>query len=114
MLREPPPDLLMMSAVLSDEPALVVTETEPKSIETDVDGATNTEEPDTTKKVPIHVMQQSFSMKKRLKKAHIQTLETVYRRTKRPTVSESLILIWKIVKESRCLYIYEAKHDLTY
>ena len=38
-------------------------------------------------KVPVHVMQQSWAAQKRLKKVQVGTLERVYRRTKRPTVS---------------------------
>ncbi|PPD66750.1 hypothetical protein GOBAR_DD36367 [Gossypium barbadense] len=57
LLREPPPELLMISATLPDEPV----------------------------KEPIHVMQQRWSAQKRLKKVQIDTLEKVYRRSKRPT-----------------------------
>ncbi|CAN1287689.1 Protein OVEREXPRESSOR OF CATIONIC PEROXIDASE 3 [Linum perenne] len=37
--------------------------------------------------LPVHVMFQNWNAQKRLKKVHAQTLERVYRRTKRPTVS---------------------------
>lgn len=96
LLRNPPPNLLMMSAALPDhEPSPTITITEVKTIETEVNTVetvmerTATPKPDTAEKVPVHVMQQRFSNQKRLKKAHLQTLEDVYRRTKRPTVSEA-------------------------
>ncbi|CAI0416722.1 unnamed protein product [Linum tenue] len=37
--------------------------------------------------LPVHVMYHKWNAQKRLKKVHVQTLERVYRRTKRPTVS---------------------------
>lgn len=77
----------MLSATLPDTPTPLVPET--KTIQT-----TDEEEPieDTTEeaevmKVPVHVMQQSWTAQKRLKKVQVETLERVYRRTKRPTVS---------------------------
>lgn len=88
LLREPPPSLLMMSAALPDEPPATVSVTETKPVETVAKITADTAEPDTSTKVPVHVLQQKFSAQKRLKKVHVQTLESVYRRTKRPTVSE--------------------------
>lgn len=49
--------------------------------------------PQTTKpkaevKLPVHEMRNNWSAQKRLKKVQIGTLELVYGRTKRPTVSE--------------------------
>lgn len=87
LLREPPPSLLMLSATLPDTSTPSIEET--KTLQT-------TDEElivaDTAKeaegvKVPVHVMQQSWAAQKRLKKVQIETLESVYRRTKRPTVS---------------------------
>lgn len=94
MLRDPPPSLLMMSAALPDEPPPTISVIETKPIETVVEITADTTKPDTNGKVPIHVLQQKFSAQKRLKKVHVQTLESVYRRTKRPTVSEVFSLHW--------------------
>lgn len=85
LLREPPLSLLMLSATLPDTSTPSIEET--KTLQT-------TDEElivaDTAKeaegvKVPVHVMQQSWAAQKRLKKVQIETLESVYRRTKRPT-----------------------------
>lgn len=85
----------MMSATLPDEP--VKKEPEPvletEHIETvdfvtTVDDETVKHEPKEPKvKEPIHVMQHRWSAQKRLKKVHVETLEKVYRKSKRPTVS---------------------------
>ncbi|XVE71654.1 hypothetical protein DITRI_Ditri10aG0168700 [Diplodiscus trichospermus] len=89
LLREPPPELLMMSATLPDEPikresVLETRPTETVALETHVD--TVKHEPKEPKvKEPVHVTQQKWSAQKRLKKVHVQTLEKVYRRSKRPT-----------------------------
>ncbi|PRQ26771.1 putative transcription factor Homobox-WOX family [Rosa chinensis] len=93
MLRDPPPNLLMLSAALPDVPALKKSLPEPKpvetvvetTVETGVEPTTDTAAVDTAVKVPVHVRQQKFSGQKRLKKVHLDTLERVYRRTKRPT-----------------------------
>lgn len=97
LLRDPPPNLVLMSATLPDEPARVrtVLEAETAAIdvaphETTADAADS--EPKPTEKAPLHVMQQRWSAQKRVKKVHVQTLERVYRRTKRPTVRESYTL----------------------
>ncbi|XP_062019598.1 protein OVEREXPRESSOR OF CATIONIC PEROXIDASE 3 [Rosa rugosa] len=90
MLRDPPPNLLMLSAAL---PAPKKSVPEPKPVETVVETTVETlVEPttdaavvETAVKVPVHVRQQKFSGQKRLKKVHLDTLERVYRRTKRPT-----------------------------
>lgn len=47
------------------------------------------EQPESKVKVPVHVMQSDWSARKRLKKVQVQTLERVYARTKRPSVSDS-------------------------
>ncbi|KAF5797099.1 putative transcription factor HB-other family [Helianthus annuus] len=87
LLRDPPPDLLMLSASLPDkaesrilEPVIKPEDAILLASERDAIKAkpTNTE-------VPIHQMQNSWSAKKRLKKVHVETLEQVYRRSKRPT-----------------------------
>lgn len=101
MLRDPPPNLLMLSAALPDEPAKkksvpeeTIMETTVETVvettvETVVEITTDAAEVETAVKVPIHVRQQKFAAQKRLKKVHLDTLERVYRRTKRPTVSKS-------------------------
>ncbi|PPS03905.1 hypothetical protein GOBAR_AA16754 [Gossypium barbadense] len=94
LLREPPPELLMISATLPDEPVKKELEPEPEpepmpetkhvetlAFETTMDNVKH--EPKV--KEPIHVMQQRWSAQKRLKKVQIDTLEKVYRRSKRPT-----------------------------
>ncbi|KAG5018642.1 hypothetical protein AAZX31_06G066900 [Glycine max] len=86
MLRDPPPNLLMMSLTIPDEPATTVVslETKPSEIvhkETSIDHA----EPEPKAKVPVHTLQRNWHAQKRLKKAHVDTLERVYRRSKRPT-----------------------------
>ncbi|KAL6208184.1 hypothetical protein ACLB2K_019135 [Fragaria x ananassa] len=93
MLRDPPPNLLMLSAALPDAPApkKSVPEPEPEetiveaTVETVVETDTDAAVVEAAVKVPVHVRQQKFSAQKRLKKVHLDTLERVYRRTKRPT-----------------------------
>lgn len=89
LLRNPPPNLLMMSLSLPDEPTATVTSLETKSREivheeTSMDHA----ESGPKAKVPVHAMQHRWSAQKRLKKSQVYTMEKVYRRTKRPTVSK--------------------------
>lgn len=110
LLRDPPPNLLMMSAALPDKPApkiepvptisVSVPETESMETvheETSVDAAA----PRTKEKVPIHVMQHTWSAQKRLKKAQVDTLERVYRRTKRPTntMIESIVHVTNLPRK---------------
>lgn len=97
-LRDPPPNLLLMSAALPDKPAPTIVEPEPESMEivpaeTIIDAAepTDTAKPEGKVKVPIHVMQSQWSAQKRLKKVQVETLERVYRRSKRPTVSKLVL-----------------------
>ncbi|KAK8568737.1 hypothetical protein V6N13_106626 [Hibiscus sabdariffa] len=88
LLREPPPELLMMSATLPDEPVKREPETVPEieHIETEVSETTiDSVKHEPKVKEPVHVMQQRWSAQKRLKKVHVETLEKVYRRSKRPT-----------------------------
>ncbi|KAL9239865.1 hypothetical protein vseg_014144 [Gypsophila vaccaria] len=94
LLREPPPDLLMMCAALPDkeEPVSIINDSETiasvpseEIIESDeTDGVPNGK-PEPKTETPIHVLQGSWSAQKRLKKVQVETLENVYRRTKRPT-----------------------------
>lgn len=101
LLRDPPPNILLLSASLPDEttqtfdsssrsPYDIRRTLEPESepmespLTTSVDVKSKPE-----KELPVHVMQKRWLMQKRLKKVHIETLEKVYSRTKRPTVSVS-------------------------
>ncbi|KAG6740355.1 hypothetical protein POTOM_055803 [Populus tomentosa] len=87
LLRDTPLNLVVMSAALPDEPAptLVMLETIPIEIVPEETG--NVDVTGTEVKVPIHVMQGSWFARKRLKKVHVDTPYSVYRRTRRPTVS---------------------------
>lgn len=94
LLRDPPPKLLLVSASLPDIPAPTILEPKSKIME-DVpsENEIESEELDSKKpaskvKVPVHAMQSSWSAQKRIKKVQVDTLERVYGRTKRPTVSE--------------------------
>ncbi|XP_042454470.1 protein OVEREXPRESSOR OF CATIONIC PEROXIDASE 3-like [Zingiber officinale] len=97
LLRDPPPNILLLSASLPDEtiqtfdsssrsPYDIRQTLEPESepmespLTTSVDVKSKPE-----KDLPVHVMQKRWLMQKRLKKVHIETLERVYSRTKRPT-----------------------------
>lgn len=100
LLREPPPNLLLMSAALPDKPVPTITvpETEPvEAVPLDTTRgaveAAEPAEPEVKGKVPVHVMQSRWSAQKRLKKVQVETLERVYRRTKRPTVSQVLSIV---------------------
>ncbi|EPS67182.1 hypothetical protein M569_07595, partial [Genlisea aurea] len=83
LLRDPPPNLMMMAATLPDRPISVVSDTAENPTETTPSSLP--EPPVKQKDLPVHLMQQDWIARKRLKKIHIQTLERVYRRTKRPT-----------------------------
>ncbi|KAL4029771.1 protein OVEREXPRESSOR OF CATIONIC PEROXIDASE 3 [Cucumis melo var. makuwa] len=85
LLREPPPSLLMLSASLPDTPTPSIIETKTLQTTDEEPLVVDTAEEAEVKKVPVHVMQQSWAAQKRLKKVQIETLERVYRRTKRPT-----------------------------
>ncbi|KAK1408052.1 hypothetical protein QVD17_39683 [Tagetes erecta] len=86
LLRDPPPDLLMLSASLPDkaesrilEPVIKPEDAILLASEKDAINAK------VTTKIPVHQMQNNWSAQKRLKKVHLETLERVYRRSKRPT-----------------------------
>ncbi|CAK8568643.1 unnamed protein product [Lathyrus sativus] len=83
LLRNPPPNLLMMSLSIPDEPtpSAITTPAENFYQETSADQAESVPKPN----LPIHTMQQDWSSRKRLKKIHLDTLERVYARSKRPT-----------------------------
>lgn len=90
LLRDPPPKLLMLSATLPDEkPPVAAPENSspPDAMESSsAEDAVEVEPVEKVKEEAVHVMQQRWSAQKRVKKAHIETLEKVYRRSKRPTV----------------------------
>lgn len=90
LLRDPPPNLLLMSATLPDKPIspILDPESEPQE-KVSSDAAADVEQPESKVKVPVHVMQSDWSARKRLKKVQVQTLERVYARIKRPSVSDS-------------------------
>ncbi|ESQ41082.1 hypothetical protein EUTSA_v10013990mg [Eutrema salsugineum] len=88
LLRDPPPKLLMLSATLPDEksPVRAPENSSPDPIPVDSSEDVVAVEPEEkVKDEAVHVMQQRWSAQKRVKKAHIETLEKVYRRSKRPT-----------------------------
>ncbi|KAL0927759.1 hypothetical protein M5K25_001967 [Dendrobium thyrsiflorum] len=84
LLREPPPNLLMMCASLPEE---VAKNPEPvcEPLESSFDSDISISKSEPKEVVPVHVMQTRWSMQKRLKKVQLITLERVYARTKRPT-----------------------------
>ncbi|XBI11183.1 hypothetical protein VPH35_138288 [Triticum aestivum] len=88
LLRNPPPELLLMSDSLPDEapskPETKEIEPSPVADEVEVDEIEATEtEPQMD--LPVHVMSTEWSAQKRLKKAQLETLEKVYFKSKRPT-----------------------------
>ncbi|XP_055820317.1 protein OVEREXPRESSOR OF CATIONIC PEROXIDASE 3 [Solanum dulcamara] len=85
ILRNPPPNLVLLSAALPDEPVPRMLEPESKPQETVSIEMSDAAKPDTKVEAPVHVMQNSWSAQKRLKKVQLETLEQVYRRSKRPT-----------------------------
>ncbi|KAJ0243283.1 Protein OVEREXPRESSOR OF CATIONIC PEROXIDASE 3 [Hirschfeldia incana] len=91
LLRDPPPKLLMLSATLPDEkPPVPAPENssspDPNPLEaSSAEDAVEVEPKEKVKDEAVHVMQQRWSAQRRVKKAHIETLEKVYRRSKRPT-----------------------------
>ena len=79
----------MLSATLPDEPVKREPVLEAKHIETVAFETTvDTVKHEPKVKEPVHVMQHRWSAQKRLKKVQVETLEKVYRRSKRPTVSK--------------------------
>lgn len=79
-----------MSAALPDDPAptVAVSLPEPKPMQTNpIETSADAADPGTKVQVPVHVMQHRWAAQKRLKKVQVETLERVYGRTKRPTVS---------------------------
>jgi hypothetical protein len=91
LLRNPPPKLLLMSDSLPDEAPSKpeVKEIEPPATVDEVD----TTEIKPQEELPVHVMSAEWSARKRLKKVQLETLERVYLRSKRPTVTSISIKI---------------------
>ncbi|XP_075501540.1 protein OVEREXPRESSOR OF CATIONIC PEROXIDASE 3 [Primulina tabacum] len=88
LLRDPPSNLVMLSAALPDKPVSTSMELEEKIEETVPSKPTpQTTKPKAEVKLPVHEMRNNWSARKRLKKVQIETLELVYGRTKRPTNS---------------------------
>ncbi|KAL8498823.1 hypothetical protein ACS0TY_021962 [Phlomoides rotata] len=83
LLRDPPPNLVMLSATLPDKPETPILAPVEERLESVPEESTT--KPEAKVKVPIHVMQSDWSARKRLKKVQLETLEQVYRRSKRPT-----------------------------
>ncbi|CAH9072196.1 unnamed protein product [Cuscuta epithymum] len=81
LLRDPSPHLLMLSATLPDKPIPIISEPPSIPLEKTEDFAKE----ETTEELPVHVMQQNWSAKKKIKKKQLGTLEQVYGRSKRPT-----------------------------
>lgn len=94
----------MLSAAVPDKPVSTVVEPvkEPaEAISSEAIPAIEKSEAKANMKVPVHVMQRNWSAQKRIKKVQLETLERVYKRTKRPTVSVLCLcciirLWWKI------------------
>uniref|UniRef100_A0A2P2JVV4 Homeobox domain-containing protein n=1 Tax=Rhizophora mucronata TaxID=61149 RepID=A0A2P2JVV4_RHIMU len=86
LLRDPPPNLVLMSAALTDKPAFQYVP-ENKPIENVPAEAATADAVRSEKevKVPVHVMRNRWSAQKRLKIAQVYTLERVYEKTRRPT-----------------------------
>uniref|UniRef100_A0A1J3FQF6 Homeobox domain-containing protein n=1 Tax=Noccaea caerulescens TaxID=107243 RepID=A0A1J3FQF6_NOCCA len=116
LLRDPPPKLLMLSATLPDEkpPVAAPENSSPDSIPVESSSAEDVVAVETEEKVEegeaVHVMQQRWSAQKRVKKAHIGTLEKVYRRSKRPTnaVVSSIVQVTNLPRK-RVLKWFEDK-----
>ena len=88
LLRNPPASLLLMSAALPDKLISPISEPENKPLETvSSEIVADVAQPEINLEVPVHDMQSSWPTRKRLKKVQVDTLERVYARTKRPTVS---------------------------
>jgi hypothetical protein len=114
LLRDPPPKLLMLSATLPDEkPPVAAPENsspDPSPVESLSAEDVVVEPKEKVKDEAVHVMQQRWSAQKRVKKAHIETLEKVYRRSKRPTnaVVSSIVQVTNLPRK-RVLKWFEDK-----
>lgn len=95
LLRDPPPQLLLMSASLPDQVSLPASKPEAKQEESSPDIGDVIVESKPEVREPVHVKQTRWSLQKRLKKVHVETLERVYSRTKRPTVCKYISEVYK-------------------
>lgn len=108
LLRNPPPKLLLMSDSLPDEAP-----SKPKVKELEPPRSITVDEVDTSEiepqvELPVHVMSAEWSARKRLKKVQLETLERVYLRSKRPTVTS---ISFRIVF---CFLLLQLQHIITY
>ncbi|XP_042499049.1 protein OVEREXPRESSOR OF CATIONIC PEROXIDASE 3-like isoform X2 [Macadamia integrifolia] len=111
LLRDPPPNLVLMSAALPDKVETAISEPETKSTEpSSVEEKLDVVKPETKVREPVHVMQSRWSTQKRLKKVHVETFEKVYRRTKRPsnTMISSIVHVTNLPRK-RVLKWFEDK-----
>ncbi|KAL8153022.1 hypothetical protein V2J09_010782 [Rumex salicifolius] len=110
LLREPPPELLLLSAALPDIPEQTVSVSDSEfkdshsaeSVHSDPsEVAPDSSNSETDMKTPIHVLQRGWSAQKRFKKVHLETLERVYRRSRRPTnaIISSIVLVTNLPKK---------------
>ena len=97
----------MISYALPDEPSpsVVMPETKPSDIVFEEMTDENVVKSESEMKLPVHVMQDSWFARKRLKRVHAETLERVYRRTKRPTVS-LVFSTFSLVKKLSALILH--------
>lgn len=85
---------MLLSDALPDEPAPRMIEPESKPQETVPIEISDVARLEAKVETPVHVMQSSWSAQKRIKKVQLETLEQVYRRSKRPTVSPITSLLF--------------------
>ncbi|XP_058203966.1 protein OVEREXPRESSOR OF CATIONIC PEROXIDASE 3-like isoform X3 [Rhododendron vialii] len=114
LLRDPPPKLLLMSATLPDKPISPILEPKSEPLEkVSSDAAAEVKQPKSKVEVPVHVMQSSWSGRKRLKKVQVRTLERVYARTKRPTntMVDSIVSVTKLPRK-KVLEWFEDKRSV--
>ncbi|KAL0297167.1 UNVERIFIED_CONTAM: protein OVEREXPRESSOR OF CATIONIC PEROXIDASE 3 [Sesamum radiatum] len=99
LLRDPPPNLVMMSATLPDKPVSTLLDPVEKPVETvPLETKTHSTKPEVQVKVPVHVMQSNWSARKRLKKVQVETLEQVYKRTKRQLLKGFIHMLFCVLK----------------
>lgn len=93
LLRDPPPQLLLMSSSLPDKVLQITSELKTTPAESSPTPTDTVAENEPEVHEPVHVKQTRWFMQKRPKKVHVETLERVYSRTKRPTVCKFLSTI---------------------
>eukprot|EP01018_Ginkgo_biloba_P006489 Gb_32631 [translate_table: standard] len=92
LLRDPPPKLLLVDGFMPEKDNVGSSGSKSKPLETASPTLAEVEQTNIKTEDPVYVTQMGWNRKKRMKKVHIATLEKVYRRTKRPTVSISHLL----------------------